>query len=97
MLKDRKTNGVDLTPRNSELSLCFTFYLSISDLSIFTSDLSMTDTTFLQPLDLLSTSCCHRVIGTVIELLQAPIQNRKPAPQTCTFHFATFLRFQQSV
>jgi hypothetical protein len=25
--KDRKTNVVDLTTRNSELSLCFTFYL----------------------------------------------------------------------
>jgi hypothetical protein len=27
LLKDRKTNVVDLTTRNSELSLCFTFYL----------------------------------------------------------------------
>jgi hypothetical protein len=32
MLKDRKTNVVDLTTRNSELSPCFTFYLFTSGL-----------------------------------------------------------------
>jgi hypothetical protein len=32
MLKDRKTNVVDLTTRTSELSLCFTFYLFTSGL-----------------------------------------------------------------
>jgi hypothetical protein len=40
MLKDRKTKVVDLTTRNSELSLCFIFYL-----------FSMTVKSF-QPLDL---------------------------------------------